>query len=311
MMYPYRSRAALAVVFGLVSGAASAQLPDLYLFHPQETSRWTDEDLLNRTVNPSREHRLQAWPAYTVIDNVHYVGTRNLGSFLITTPEGHILVNSTYPETLPLVRESVEELGYRWEDIEFVLGNHAHGDHMSGNAWAKEQTGAQVVAMAQDMPLLERMTPQGRAHPIDRVIEHGDTVELGGVVMTAHLTGGHTPGATAWTLESVENGETYDVVILGATVPTGGTDLTDPEVQTQFENGFRVQRSLSCDVPLGPHTPMYQMEEKYALLVEREGAGPNPFIDPEGCLEELYQSERIYYLRLRETLRDLVAKQGD
>ena len=261
----------------------------------------TDEEVLARTVNPSREHQLQPWPAHRIIGNTYYVGTRNLGSFLITTSEGHILVNTTFEETLPLVRDSVEELGFEWEDIEIVLGSHAHRDHMSANALMKEQTGAEMMVMADDVPLVIEMTPEDKPHSIDRVLQHGDTVMLGDVTMTAHHTPGHTPGATAWTYEVEEDGETYDVLIFGAATATPRLDVTSPELQEQFQRAFLVQRSLPCDVPLGPHTPMYDMEAKHAHLVENDGA-ENPFIDPEGCQEQMSYEERVFYLRYRDAV---------
>jgi metallo-beta-lactamase class B len=261
---------------------------------------WTDEEVLQWNPNPSRDHQVTPWPAHRVIDHVYYVGTRNLGSYLITTPEGHILVNSNDEETLPLIRRSVEDLGFEWSDIRIVLGSHAHADHMSANSMIKAQTGAQVMAMREDIPLLLQMTPGSKADTVDRVLRHGDTVSLGGVTMTAYLTPGHTPGTTTWTLKAEENGRVYDVVILGGATATPRTDVTSAEIQEQFQDAFIVLRSLSCDVPLGPHAPIHNMEEKYERLTGRNG--PNPFVDPAGCQDELALSERIFYLLLKKQL---------
>lgn len=257
---------------------------------------WTDEEVLRRNPNPSREMQLESWPPHQIIDNVYYVGTRNLGSFLVTTDEGHILVNTNDEETLPLIRESVEQLGFEWTNIQIILGSHAHADHMSGNAQAKRETGASVMAMREDIPLLVQMTPGGKPHPIDHVLEDGDTVSLGSVTMTAHLTPGHTPGTTTWTLKADENGESYDVVMLGGATATPRTDTTDPEIQKQFHRAFIKLRTMSCDVPLGPHTPIHHMEEKFERL--QQNPDTNPFIDPAGCREELALSERGFYLLL-------------
>lgn len=260
---------------------------------------WTDAEVLSRPINPGREHQIAPWPAHRIIGNVYYVGTRNLGAFLVTTPAGHILVNTTWEETLPLIQKSVESLGFAWREIRIILGSHAHPDHMEGDALAKEQTGAEVMAMAEDVPLLVQIRPGGKPHPIDRVLQDGNTVELGNIKLTAHLAPGHTPGTTTWTLEAEEGGRTYHVVILGGATPTPRMDVTQRAIQKQFQRAFVRQRGLQCDVPLGPHVPMYEMEAKFARI--RTG-GPNPFVDPAGCQDELALSERTFYLLLRDQL---------
>src|SRR5579864_3860526 len=131
---------------------------------------------------------------HKAIGNVYFVGTVNLGNYLITTPEGHILINTDFEETVPVVRAAVEKLGFKFTDIKIILGSHAHGDHMEGDALAKELSGARVMAMEQDVPALKKMTPGGKPHPIDRILHDGDQVSLGEVTMTAHLTAGHTKG---------------------------------------------------------------------------------------------------------------------
>ena len=272
-------------------------VPQLWAQKPRV---WTREDILARTVNPSRDYQTEAWPAHKIIANVYYVGTRNLGSFLITSDQGHILVNTTFEETLPLLRDSVEDLGFRFEDIRIILGSHAHADHMSADALAKEWTGAEVMAMDDDVPLLEAMTPGDKPHPIDRVLRHGDRVSLGGTTLTALKTPGHTPGTTTWTFRVMENSGYYDVVVLGAAIATGRTQLAGNEgLQQQFKRSFKINRSLECDVPLGPHVPMYRMEEKFAML---EQGGANPFVDPVGCQEEMFLEEQGFYLRLLQQM---------
>ena len=264
-----------------------------------QTREWTREEILARTVNPSREHQLAEWPPHNIIDNIYYVGTRNLGSFLITTPEGHVLINSSYEETLPLLRQSVEELGFRVEDIRIILGSQAHADHMSGNTLLKEWTGAQVMVMEDDIPTLQQGSRGGPPPPVDRVLHHEDQVTLGGTTLTAHLTPGHTPGTTTWTMIAEENQNQYGVVVIGGGVSPRTRLAGEPEVQRQFQQMFEVNRSLDCDVPLGPHTPMYRMEEKFAQL----GDGANPFIDPAICQEEMYLLEKTYEYRLEEQLQ--------
>ena len=127
------------------------------------------------------------FPPHKVVGNVYYVGSEALASFLITTEEGHILINSDFESTVPLLRENVETLGFRFNDINVLLGSHAHGDHMEGDALVKEFSGAQVMAMAEDLDALRGMTPGGKPHPIDRVLQDGDTVELGHSIYSAVL----------------------------------------------------------------------------------------------------------------------------
>src|SRR5262249_47402429 len=143
-------------------------------------------------------------------------GSEQLASFLITTPEGHILINSDFEQTVPVIRAAVEKLGFKFSDIKILLGSHAHGDHMEGDALFKELTGARVMAMQQDVPALRKMMPGGKPHPIDKVLHDGDEVALGGTTLVAHLTPGHTKGCTTWTMKVSDAGKSYDVVIVGS-----------------------------------------------------------------------------------------------
>jgi metallo-beta-lactamase class B len=241
------------------------------------------------------------FPAYKVIGNVYFVGTENLGSFLITTPEGHILINSDFESTVPQIRASVESLGFKFTDIKILLGSHAHGDHMEGDALVKELTAAQVMVMDQDIPAISRLTPHGKPHPIDRVIHDGEEVKLGGTTLVAHLTPGHTKGCTTWTLKTQENGKSYNVVILGSIGVNPNYILVNnksyPEIADDYVRGFKVLRSLPCDVFLASHGAFYGMTEKYAKL---KAGGPNPFIDPAGYQAHLDLQEKNFKAKLAE-----------
>src|ERR1700732_672350 len=106
------------------------------------------------------------FPPHKVIGNIYYVGSAELASFLITTPQGHILINSDYEATVPVIRASVEKLGFKFTDIKILLGSHAHGDHMEGDALVKELTAARVMAMEREVPALQTMrTPSGAHRP--------------------------------------------------------------------------------------------------------------------------------------------------
>jgi metallo-beta-lactamase class B len=188
----------------------------------------------------------------------------------------------------------VEQLGFKFSDTKILLGNHAHGDHMEGDALVKELTGAQVVAMAEDVPALKALKPGGKEHPVDRIIHDGDTVTLGDATLTAHLTAGHTHGATAWTMPVTEAGKTYRVVFYSSLRPP---TVLAPPVIDEFNHSFTVVRTLPCYVPLGDHPAEYGMAEKYAKL---KPGGPNPFIDPSGCRLEAEMEEAMFKAILAE-----------
>src|SRR5437867_6072218 len=215
------------------------------------------------------------FPPHKVIGNIYYVGSTNLASFLITTPRGHILINSSYERTVPLIEASVEKLGFHFRDIHILLDSHAHSDHVGGNPLVKKLTGATVMVMAEDADAVPGS--------IDRILHNGDQVRLGGVVLTARLTPGHTKGATTWTMTATDGGKPYHVVIVSSVSVNPGYVLVNnhkyPRIANDYRRAFEVLRSLPCDVFLAPHGNQYGLEEKYARLEER---GPHPFIDPEG-----------------------------
>jgi len=266
----------------------------------QDSKVPTAEELFRRNVGTPEQVNKQ-FPPHKVIGNVYYVGTETLASFLITTPEGHILINSSFEATVPVIRASVEQLGFRFTDIKILLGSHAHGDHMQGDALVKEMTGARVMAMEQDVPALEKMTPGNKPHPIDRVLHDGDEVKLGGTTLVAHLTPGHTKGCTTWTLKAQEGGKSYDVVILGSIGVNPNFILVNnpdyPGIADDYIRSFKVLRGLSCDVFLGSHAAFYGLNEKYSKIGQ---GGPNPFIDPVGYKAFLDLNEKVFYNTLEE-----------
>jgi len=246
------------------------------------------------------------FPAHKVIGNIYFVGTEGLGSFLITTQEGHILINSDYEQTVPMIRASVEKLGFRFADVKILLGSHAHADHMEGDALFKKLTGARVMALEQDVPLLQKLRPRGEPHPIDRVLHDGDEVKLGGVTLVAHLTPGHTRGCTTWTMKVQDGGKSYDVVILGSiglqrNPHNLGYILVNskeyPEIVDDYVRSIKILRALPCDVVLAAHGRFYLLKDKYAKLGK---GGPNPFIDHAGYLAHLDLQETAFKARLEE-----------
>ena len=255
-------------------------------------------------VAQTRAERNKTFPPHKVIGNLYFVGTDNLGSFLITTPQGNILINSDYEETVPIVRASIEKLGFRYADTKILLGSHAHGDHMEGDALVKELTGARVMAMQQDVAALTAMKPGGKPHPIDQVLHDGEEVKFGGVTLTAHLTPGHTKGCTTWTTKIQDAGKTYDVLILCSVGVNAGVLLVNnkdyPQIADDYMRSFRSLKALPCDVFLGAHTNFYDMQEKYAKLGK---GGANPFIDPAGYQAYLDTMEKTFQAKLEDQKR--------
>jgi metallo-beta-lactamase class B len=231
------------------------------------------------------------------------VGTESLASFLIATPEGNILINSDYERTVPVIRDSVEKLGFHFADTKILLGSHAHADHMEGDAAVKELTGARLMAMEQDIPALSKITPGNKPHVIDRVLHDGDQVVLGGTTLVAHLTPGHTRGCTTWSMKIQDGGKSYDVVIIGSVGVNPGYQLVDnkeiPQISEEYMRSFKTLRGLPCDIPLGSHPAMYNMMEKHAKL----GATSNPFIDPAGYRKEIDINEQAFTLRRAEQMK--------
>jgi metallo-beta-lactamase class B len=264
--------------------------------HPSVTVRgqvYTPRSILARNMGSSEDQTTQ-FPPHKIISNIYYVGTKTLTSFLIVTPQGNILMNSTYERNVPVIQRSVGDLGFKFSDVKILLGNHAHGDHQEGDAAVKQLTGAQVVAMAEDVDALKAIKPGGKEHPIDRIIHDGDSVTLGGTTLVAHLTAGHTPGCTTWTTKVRDGGKDYDVVF-HCSYRAGNTIA--PEVARQFERTFKIVRALPCDVPLGDHGAQYNMQDKYARM--KPGA-PNPFIDKANCNLETDVQEAMFKATLAE-----------
>src|SRR5216683_1951428 len=264
--------------------------------HPAVTvggQTYTPRSILARNMGTEADLTTQFTP-HRIIGDIYYVGTRTLSSFLVVTPQGNILIDSTYERNVPTIEKSVTQLGFRFSDIKILLGNHAHSDHQEGDALVKQMTGAQVMVMAEDVPALQAMKPGGKEHPIDKVLHDGETVTLGGTSLVAHLTPGHTRGCTTWTTTAQEGGKTYNVMF--------GCSLRPPAVLTpalvdEFNRAFKSVRALPCDVQLGDHGAQYNMQEKYAKLKD---GGPNPFVDPATCTLEADVEEAMFNAILAE-----------
>jgi metallo-beta-lactamase class B len=248
----------------------------------------------------------QPFPPHRVIGNIYYVGSQGLASYLITTSEGHILINSSLETSLPLIRDSVEKLGFRFNDVKILLISHAHWDHCAGSALVKQLTGAKYFVMEEDVAVVESggkadfqygNSPESSYKPtkVDRVLHDGDEVRLGDTVLVAHLTPGHTKGTTTWTMKVNDAGKMQDVVIVGSPNVNPGYKLVRnasyPQIAQDYEQMFKVLKALPCDVFLGAHGDYYRMTAKFSKL---NGGSTNPFIDPEGYKNYVAEREQAF-----------------
>jgi metallo-beta-lactamase class B len=251
---------------------------------------------------PAQRDWNEPFPPHRIADNLYYVGSKGLSSYLITTAQGHILINSSFERTVPIIRANVEQLGFQFPDVKILLGSHAHSDHMEGNALVRKLTGAKIFVMEGDDQVIGN-GGQGQylydarwpACPVDRVLHDGDQVTLGAATLTARRTPGHTRGCTTWTLQATDAGKTYDVVIIGSPNVNTGYQLVNnsgyPQIAADFAQTFKILKSLPCDIFLGAHGEYYGMIEKHKRLASGRG---NPFVDPQGYRAYIGEREKFY-----------------
>ena len=206
------------------------------------------------------------FPAHQVMDNLYFVGTAGLGTFLITTPEGHILINTDFERTIPLIEQNMEGLGFDLADIRIILGSHAHGDHQAADVFLRERTGAQIMIMEEDIAGWQRMMRADRDIPIDRVLRDGEKVTLGGTTLVAHRTPGHTRGCTSWGMEVEEDGETYNALIVCSFGVNPGYVLIDnpnyPDIAEDYRATFAKARAMPVDVFVASHGSFYGLRRQ-------------------------------------------------
>jgi metallo-beta-lactamase class B len=253
----------------------------------------------------------QPFPPFRIAGNLYYVGDQDLGSYLIATREGLILINSGIKEDVPLIHKDVEELGFRYSDIKILLTSHAHFDHVEGSALIMQEAGAKFYVMDADVSTIES---GGRddfqygkdswarfpAVKVDCVLHDGDKVELGGSVLVAHLTPGHTKGTTTWTMDVVDGAKTLHVVIVGSPNVNPGYQLVNnkqyPQIAEDYQRGFQVLKSLPCDIFLGAHGGYFGLKEKYARW---KAGDKDAFIDPAGYKAYVEEREQAFEMALK------------
>jgi metallo-beta-lactamase class B len=243
---------------------------------------------------------------FHIAGNLYYVGSRDLAAYLITTPAGNILINANLESSPPQIRAAVEALGFKWAGTRILLNSQAHYDHMAGAARIVRETHAKVMVMEGDSQLAETgdahdfggpdLLPYAPVH-VDRILHDGDTVSLGGTVLTAHRTAGHTRGCTTWTMQVKEGAHTWNVVIAGGFAALDSYRLVDlpghpasyPGILKDFKDGFALQRTLPCDIFLGAHGLYFNMQEK---LTRVAAEGSSVWVDPGLYRQVLDDSEK-------------------
>ncbi len=228
--------------------------------------------LLAQTDATSRSWNQPVEP-FRIAGNLYYVGATDITSYLITTPKGHIVLDGGFVETAPMILANIRKLGFDPKDVKILLNSHAHVDHAGGLAELKRATGAMLYASRGDIPQLARGgldDPQfGNRFPFapvhaDRIVEDGQRISLGGTTLVAHLTPGHTPGCTTWTMRA--GGK--DVVFVGSPSTPSEYRLTNnpryPNAVADYRKQFATLKSLGCDVFLGSHGGFFGLADMVA-----------------------------------------------
>lgn len=259
---------------------------------------------------PERTGKNQPVTPFRIIGDIYYVGASHVTSYLIHTSGGLVLLDGGFAETAPQIESNIVQLGFRLSDVKILLNGHAHPDHAGGLAALKRDTGARFYAMDAEVVPLEH-NGQGTFYRgdrklfesihVDHILHDGDTVTLGGVTLTAHLTPGHTPGCTTWTMKVVEGGKSYDAAfICQLTLPDDQSLTHDPDyphIAQDYAHTFAVLGAMPCEVFLGEHDYMFDLEGKMARLAAHPAT--NPFIDPTGCRRFVDKSKHEFEAALK------------
>ncbi len=254
-------------------------------------------------------------PPFKIADNLYYVGTEGISVFLITTPKGHIVIDGAMPGSDKSIEASIKALGFKVSDVKILLNTHAHFDHAAGLAGLKRDTGARMIASAADRKALETGSYPGFEEikaldfepvKVDQVIKDGGTVSLGGMVLTAHLTPGHTAGCTTWTFPVKADGKIRHALAYCSTSVALNRLVNSkrgpqyPGIVADYQASFAKLKTMKADIFLAPHNEQFGLDAKRAKL---KAGGPNPFIDPAELARAVAASEADF--------RSDLAKQQD
>ena len=255
-------------------------------------------------VEAQREDWVTPFEAHRVVGPLYYVGTYDLGVFLLTSDEGHMLINTGLEDSAPLIKQSIEDLGFEYEDVKVLLTMQAHFDHVAAMATVQKETGAQVWATAEDAKLLESggavdylFGPKPSFAPVrvDRRIQDGEVLKLGDLEVTVILTPGHTFGSSSYSVTIEEGGESYNVLIANMNSVNPGTKFAGnekyPNIVEDYTRGFEVQKGLDVDIWVAAHASQYGMHDKYS---PGDDYDHERFVDPQGYEEAVAEYEERF-----------------
>jgi metallo-beta-lactamase class B len=256
--------------------------------------------------SPSNPDWTRLFPPFRIIGNIYWVGSYDLSTYLITTPQGHILINTGVGNTAQQIRANVEALGFKLTDVKILTATHGHFDHVAGMADLKRMTGAKLIISTGDRELLESGgkadfrfgdTLSARFEPVtvDQTFKDLEKISLGGTELTAHLHAGHTKGATSFTLDVPEAGKTYRVIIANMGSINPGVTVSGmpkfPDISQAYARTFRAQKELKIDVWLASHASQFGMHDKYK---PGDPYNPDRFVDPAGYLAAVERLQMAY-----------------
>jgi metallo-beta-lactamase class B len=249
---------------------------------------------------------------FRIIGNVYWVGSYDLSTYLIVTPQGNILINTGVGDTAQKIKAGVEQLGFKIADTKIITATHGHYDHVAGIADLKKMTGAKVVISERDKELLETGgkadfrfgdSPEARFEPVkvDQTFKDGEKISLGGTELTAHASPGHTKGATSFTFNVQENGKTYRVIIANMPSINPGVTVAGmpkyPEIGKDYARTFIALKDMKIDVFLASHASQFRLHEKYK---PGDAYNPERFVDPSGYLSSVQRLEKTYLEQLEK-----------
>lgn len=252
------------------------------------------------------------FPPFRIIGNIYWVGSYDLSTYLITGPQGHILINTGIGDTAQQIKKSVEQLGFKLSDVRILTATHAHWDHVAGIAELKKMTGAALVVSEPEKSLIESGgktdfrfgdTASSWFAPatVDRTFKDGEAITLGPTRLTAHLHPGHTKGATSFTTDVQENGRTYRVIVANMGSINPGVKVTGmpsyPDIQRDYARTFAAQKAMKIDVFLASHASQFRLHAKYK---PGDAYSPDRFVDPAGFLEAVTRLEKAYLEQVRK-----------
>lgn len=247
---------------------------------------------------------------FKIIGNVYYVGASDVTSFLITSPQGHILIDAGFAETVPQIKANVAKLGFKLEDVKVLLVNHAHYDHCGGLAEIKRLTKAKLYASPPDAPVL---ADGGKSDfwfggdkilfepvKVDEILKNGQEIRVGANVLKTYFTFGHTKGATSWTMDASENGKKYKLIFTSSLTTLDYPLVNNkkyPNIAKDFADSYKTLGKLNPDIFLSSHGQFFELKEKAAKL--RENPSVNPFINPSEYKLFIKEISDDFYEKLR------------